>query len=158
MEFEPQESLVFLIRQTFFSFKKSVDCRLRAHGFEFSMEQGGILMHLWKKDGQSQGELAEFLGKDKTTIVRLIDSMEKSLLVVRIPSKNDRRINLIYLTNKGKEVQKEVMESLKETLHDSLESVSDQEEEIAKKVLKKMYSNLSPINNNSKTDNLDFSC
>lgn len=144
MKFNPQDTIGFLTRQAFFGIKNSINQKLRDYGFEFSMEQGGVLMRLWMKDGQSQVELTEFLGKDKTTIARLINNMEKSSLVVRIPSKTDKRINLIYLTTKGKEVQKAVMESLQKTIKEALQGIKKEEEEITKKVLKQMYSNLCP--------------
>lgn len=99
-------------------------------------------MCLWTKDGQSQTELAEFLGKDKTTVVRLIHTMEKSILVVRVPSKEDKRINLIYLTQKGKGVQQEVMKCIQQTLARALDGISTKDEETAKKVLKDMHKNL----------------
>lgn len=142
MDFKPQDSIGFLMRQAFWSIKNSMHQKLRQHGYKFTMEQGGALMRLWMKDGQSQTELAEFLGKDKTTIARLINSMEKSLLVVRIPGKEDKRINLIYLTQKGKEVQQEVMKCIQHTLNEALDGVSAKDEETSKKVLKKIYKNL----------------
>ena len=142
MDFKPQDSLGFLMRQAFSGLKNTIDHKLRKNGYTFTMEQGGALMRLWMKDGQSQVELAEILGKDKTTIARLINSMEKSLLVVRIPSKEDKRINLIYLTQKGKEVQKKVMASLQESLQEALKGVDKNEEEITKEVLKQVHQNL----------------
>lgn len=142
MEFKPQDSIGFLLRQSFWCIKNSMHAKLRAHGFDFTMEQGGALMRLWMKDGQSQVELAEFLGKDKTTIARLINSMEKSLLVVRVPSKEDKRINLIYLTQKGKEVQKVVMECIQATLKEAQKGVDEHELETTKKVLKQIANNL----------------
>lgn len=142
MSFNPKSTISFLTRQAFFGMKNGINQKLRAAGHDFTMEQGGALMRLLMKDGQSQIELSEFLGKDKTTIARLINSMEKSLLVVRVPSKEDKRINLIYLTNKGKDAQKAVVSSLQETLKEALQGVDKKEEEIAKKVLQKMHDNL----------------
>lgn len=142
MKFNPQDSIGFLMRQAFGAMKSSINHKLRKNGYSFTMEQGGALMHLWMKDGQSQVELTEALGSEKTSIARLINSMEKSLLVVRIPSKEDKRINLIYLTKKGKEVQSFVMKSVQETLQESLQGVNKKEEEITKKVLKQIQKNL----------------
>ena len=95
MEFKSQESIAFLLRQAFWGFKGVMNSKLKSLGHDFSMEQGGVLMRLGMNDGLPQNELAAFLGKDKTTIARLIDSMEKSLLVIRVASSVDKRIKLV---------------------------------------------------------------
>ena len=142
MEFKTQESIAFLLRQAFWGFKGVMNSKLKSLGHDFSMEQGGVLMRLGMNDGLPQNELAAFLGKDKTTIARLIDSMEKSLLVIRVASSVDKRIKLVYRTNKGKSVQKDVHSCIKETLGESLKGVSYEDEEITKKVLKRIFDNL----------------
>ena len=134
MDFKPQDTFGFLMRQAFWGMKSSMDQKLRDKGFDISMEQGGTLMRLFMKDGRSQGELAKFFGKDKTTIARLITNMEKSNLVVRIADKEDKRINLIYITKQGKEVQQVVMSCIIETLQEALKGVSKKDEETTKAV------------------------
>ena len=73
--------------------KKFNQCRL-----ESTIEQWSVLYHLWKQDGMSQQELCNATFRDKPSITRLVDNLEKLKLVKRVASKNDRRINLIYLT------------------------------------------------------------
>ena len=55
-------------------------------------------VHLWKEDGQSQQELCKATFRDKPSITRLVDNLEKLQLVKRVASTNDRRINRIFLT------------------------------------------------------------
>lgn len=50
------------------------------------------------KDGVTQQELCNATFKDKPSMTRLIDNMERQHLVVRISDKKDRRTNLIHLT------------------------------------------------------------
>ena len=58
---------------------------LRHAGYDVTCEQWSVLVNLGKKNGQSQQELAGLICKDKTSVTRLIDNMEKHSLVVRIP-------------------------------------------------------------------------
>lgn len=147
MSFKPEDSIGFLIGQSGRMIRSRIHQFLKQAGFEATMEQGGILMRLFYKDGQSQNELTNFLGKDKTTVARLIDVMEKSSLVVRVTDKNDKRSKQVYLTQKGKDMQVVVKESIIKTLEESLTDLPKEEIEIAKKVLRKIYENLNHHNN-----------
>ena len=68
----------------------------RKAGLDITIEQWSVLYHLWKEDGLSQLELGIRTFRDKASTTRLIDNLEKQELVVRIASKEDRRINLVY--------------------------------------------------------------
>ena len=70
----------------------------RQNGLEISPEQWTVLIFLWEKDGVTQQELCNATFKDKPSMTRLIDNMERQHLVVRISDKRDRRTNLIHLT------------------------------------------------------------
>ena len=54
-------------------------------------EQWTVLLSLWEKDGVTQQELCNETSKDKPSMTRLINNMEKMHLVVRIASKTDKR-------------------------------------------------------------------
>ena len=77
----------------------------RQNGLEITPEQWTVLIFLWEKDGVTQQELCNATFKDKPSMTRLIDNMERQHLVVRISDKKDRRTNLIHLTKDGKELE-----------------------------------------------------
>ena len=93
-------------------------------------------------DGQSQQQLCEATFRDKPSITRLVDNLEKLKLVKRVPSKDDRRSNLIYLTKEAEQLQEQTMELATQTLNEALEGVTNSQIEIAKEVLQKVYDNL----------------
>ncbi len=113
----------------------------RQNGLEISPEQWTVLLFLWKKDGVTQQELCNATFKDKPSMTRLIDNMERQHLVVRISDKNDRRTNLIYLTKTGKELEKNAGEIVDITLHEALNGVTLEELKIGQEVLKKIFIN-----------------
>ena len=76
----------------------------RQNGLEISPNNGQCLFFYGKKDGVTQQELCNATFKDKPSMTRLIDNMERQHLVVRISDKKDRRTNLIHLTKDGKGV------------------------------------------------------
>jgi DNA-binding MarR family transcriptional regulator len=111
-------------------------------GIEITIEQWSVLYHLWKQDGVSQQDLCKQSFRDKPSITRLVDNLEKLQLVKRVPANNDRRINLIYLTEASKKLQDETMNMASQTLNEALEGVSASDIEMCKAVLQKVYDNL----------------
>lgn len=107
-----------------------------------TIEQWSVLYHLWKQDGISQQDLCKATFRDKPSITRLVDNLEKAGLVKRIAAENDRRINRIYLTKQAQKLQQESMEIAEETLNEALEGVSPEKVEICKEVLQVVYDNL----------------
>ena len=89
-------------------------------GLNLTIEQWSVLYHLWKEDGKSQQELCNATFRDKPSITRLVDNLEKLNLVKRVASESDRRINLIYLTKQAQKLEEETMQLADETLNEAL--------------------------------------
>ncbi len=107
-----------------------------------TIEQWSVLYHLWKKDGISQQELCNATFRDKPSITRLVDNLERLSLVKRVASETDRRINLIYLTKIGQKLEEETMQLAEETLNEALITVPPDRIDICKEVLQLVYDNL----------------
>jgi DNA-binding MarR family transcriptional regulator len=114
----------------------------RLAGLEITIEQWSVLYHLWKQDGLSQQELCTRTFRDKPSITRLLDNLEKQKLVKRMPSKDDRRINLVCLTESAKLLQDKTIELANQTMDEALVGVGKNEIEIVKQVFQKVYDNL----------------
>ena len=114
----------------------------RLAGLEITIEQWSVLYHLWKQDGLSQQELCNRTFRDKPRITRLLDNLEKQKLVKRMPSKDDRRINLVCLTESAKLLQDKTIELANQTMDEALVGVGKNEIEIVKQVFQKVYDNL----------------
>jgi DNA-binding MarR family transcriptional regulator len=78
----------------------------------------------------------------KTTITRAIHNMEKDNLLVRIPSDKDKRVNLIYLTHKGKTLQDELVKSSGEIYLRAIQGITNSNLKATCKVLNKIIENL----------------
>jgi DNA-binding MarR family transcriptional regulator len=111
-------------------------------GLNLTIEQWSVLYHLWKEDGQSQQELCNATFRDKPSITRLVDNLEKLQLVKRVSSESDRRMNQIFLTRQAQKLQEQTMELAEETLNEALGSVPSEKIEMCKEVLQVVYDNL----------------
>ena len=114
----------------------------RQNGLEISPEQWTVLIFLWEKDGVTQQELCNATFKDKPSMTRLIDNLEKQQLVVRSPGVKDRRINLIHLTDKGRELEVATKPLVTAIMRTALDGFSDREVEMAGRMLTKVFGNL----------------
>ena len=111
-------------------------------GLNLTIEQWSVLYHLWKEDGKSQQDLCNATFRDKPSITRLVDNLEKLKLVKRVPSKDDRRMNMIVLTNEAKKLQDQAMDLASQTLNEALDGVPEDRIEVCKEVLQIVYDNL----------------
>ena len=116
--------------------------KFNSAGLNITIEQWSVLYHLWKQDGRSQQELCDATFRDKPSITRLVDNLEKLNLVKRVPSENDRRINLIYLTKNAQKLEEETMQIADDTLIEALRTVPPDRIDVCKEVLQIVYDNL----------------
>ncbi len=114
----------------------------RQNGVEITPEQWTVLLYLWKQDGVTQQELCNATFKDKPSMTRLIDNMERQHLVVRISDKADRRTNLIHLTKTGKELEERAYVIADQTLQEALKGITLDELSVSQEVLRKIFDNM----------------
>lgn len=121
---------------------RSLQKKFHAADVNITVEQWSVLYHLWKQDGMSQQDLCLATFRDKPSMTRLVDNLEKSGLVKRSASKYDRRKNLIHLTDKAHELEPICLKQVEATVTEALAGVSNGDIEVCKNVLKIVYENL----------------
>ena len=141
-QFKKSELYAFITGKASTAIARRMQKNFKQQGIDITIEQWSVLYHLWKEDGMSQQALCDATFRDKPSITRLVDNLEKLKLVKRVPSKEDRRINMIYLTTDAQKLQEQSMEVASQTLNDALDGVTHGQIEIAKEVLQKVYENL----------------
>jgi DNA-binding MarR family transcriptional regulator len=109
---------------------------------EITIEQWSVLYQLWKKDGLSQQELCLVTFRDKPSVTRLVDNLEKNELVKRTSHKTDRRKNVITLTQKALDLQEKTMVIANEVLNEALDGIPQEQVEMCKQALQIIYENL----------------
>ena len=118
------------------------------NNIDLSKEQWLVLKKLHDSDGLVQSELAFITDRSKTALTRMINTIEKKGYVKRVPSKSDKRLNYIFLTNEGKIVFKMSLPVLK-NLVENLQMGINQEDLIKTiEVLNKIQNNINKLHNN----------
>lgn len=140
--FKKGELYSFITGKASTAIARRLQKKFNAAGLNLTIEQWSVLYHLWKQDGISQQELCNATFRDKPSITRLVDNLEKLQLVKRVPSSSDRRMNMVYLTKQAQKLQEETMSLAEHTLNEALEGVPSDRIDVCKEVLQIVYDNL----------------
>lgn len=101
-----------------------------------------FLLELYINDGRNQEELSKILKIDKGTTARAIKKLEEEGYIIRCKDENDKRSNIIYLTEKGKDIKDNIYSVLDEWERKINEHLDDNERELMIDLLKKVCSNI----------------
>ena len=148
-QFKKGELYSFITGKASTAIARRLQKNFKQANLEITIEQWSVLYHLWKEDGLSQQQLCDATFRDKPSITRLVDNLEKLQLVKRVASIDDRRINMIYLTKTAQELQEQTMLVASQTLNEALAGVTNGQIEIAKEVLQMVYDNLAAPSSSS---------
>ncbi len=141
-QFRKGELYSFISGKASTAIARCLQKKFNARGLNITIEQWSVLYHLWKEDGQSQQELCNATFRDKPSITRLLDNLEKLNLVKRVPDESDRRINKVFLTRSAQKLEEQTMMMAEETLNEALEGVPPEHVELCRQVLQQVYNNL----------------
>lgn len=122
--------------------KKCFFDRLQNNGINITPEQFLVLDILWKEQSLSQQKIADIIQKDKNSVTKIIDSLEKKNLVIRVVDKNDRRINKIELTNEGMALEKITTKVAIDFMNDAVKDIDEKELDSFVNVMHKLKDNL----------------
>jgi DNA-binding MarR family transcriptional regulator len=137
-----EQNIVYLAGEFTHRFHRGLTAAFRRHGLNLTVEQFSILALLWYGDGINQQEISERLGRDKTTVARVLNTMEKHQLVRRVTDPRDTRGKLVTLTAKGKSLQKKAVTLSAQWYQKCVASLTAAEEKSGIAVLLKMMNSL----------------
>lgn len=99
-----QNSLAPYLGRTTKMLEHQIDDMLAKRGFNLTKMQFILLHKLHGQDGACQNDLAFSSNRNKSSLTRAINVLEKKQYIARIPSKKDKRRNQLFITKKGQEV------------------------------------------------------
>ena len=109
-------------------------------------EQFGILHVINMKNEMCvQQDLANMMGKDKSAILRLIDSLENKKLVIRVVDSTDRRKNCLHVTDLGKEIIQQYIDMEAQISQDLTAGISEEEMDTFYRVIAAIRKNAEAI-------------
>lgn len=116
--------------------------RLTEQEITITLEQLGLLHAISENKAEvAQQDMADLMNKDKSAILRLIDSLEKKRLVVRTNDPQDRRKNVLVVTQQGKSTLAKAVEISTELNEKLVEGISQSDIDTFFAVAEKIKSN-----------------
>jgi len=136
-----ESMLGFLVTGLSYLLRKHLISDLRRHDLDqgISIEEFPLLARVFERPGLSQSDLNRLTLKDKTTVTRLLASMEKKGLVARTPDPQDRRMRRVQLTENGEKLICAIIPrgmALKRELEDG---IPPREMEITLRTIRRLY-------------------
>lgn len=122
--------------------KQYIAVMLRKYGVPLTPEQFMLIDLLWNQGEMSQQELADQLQKDKNSVTKLVDAIEKKGFVVRKQNIKDRRSNTLVLTEKAEILKPEAKQKGISVLDNMLDGIDESELKAFLSTLRKLNANM----------------
>ena len=142
-EFPPRLSSGYLVRDAHRAFQRLLERRIAPYGV--TRGQWYFLRVLWSHDGLSQRQLSARVGMMEPTTVIALRSMEKSGLIQRERSNDDRRKVRVLLTAKAKRLRNELLAVARGITDASEGGIASRDLAAFRRVIARMTANLDRI-------------
>lgn len=120
--------------------RKNYSSELRKLNLHIGQELA--LHYLWKEDGITQATLRHKIGSEASTVSNMIRKLEEDGIVYREKSSEDNRATNIFLTEKGKALQKPIEQMWRDHEQKLLNNLADEELLLLRRLLMQMDYNL----------------
>ena len=107
--------------------KQFIAAKLRQKNVPLTPEQFLLIDLLWNQGPMSQQQLADQMQKDKNSVTKLVDAIERKGFVLRQQNAFDRRSNTLVLTEKALELRDDAKQKGISILDEMLEGISEAE-------------------------------
>lgn len=135
-------SLILELNRIFDGFLK---VEMRKNGMKSSYRH--LLCPLAIKDGVTQLDLVKASHLKAPTVSTTLRNMEEDGLVSRETDKDDARATRVYITDKGKAIDKKMRESVESITKTFLKGVPESERKTVSEILMKVYNNVKDAGN-----------
>ena len=139
------DSFGFLIVKAGRLIENRLRMNFESENIDITPQQWSVLTYLWNNEGIAQQNLADAFSKDKTSVTRLLNNMERNGFIIRKPGTKDKRNKNIYLTEKSKLLKETSIKIAEETLAETLDGIDYAKLKTSKQVLKEVCENIEPL-------------
>lgn len=102
---------------------------------------GDILVSLFKQEEMTMTEIANKIHRDRSTVTTLVNKLMKLGYIKSKKNPEDSRSSIIYLTTKGKALEKDFKEISDKIFQKEYKGIDESEKEIFYRVLNKIHEN-----------------
>jgi len=126
---------------------------LSRNDINLTPEQYLVMDILWDAGVLSQQAIADVIQKDKNSVTKFIDSLEKKGLVYRAVNKKDRRINDMIVSDEGMKLTSKTTEVAINMMRNVLKDIKEEDLISFDKVMNQIKNNIDKADNSQQHDN-----
>lgn len=115
---------------------------LTKNDINLTPEQYLVMDILWDEEMLSQQAIADIIQKDKNSVTKFIDSLEKKGLVYRSVNKKDRRVNNIMVSEEGMKLKVKTTEVAINVMRNVLKDIKEEDLLAFDKVMNQIKDNI----------------
>ncbi|MGR5337091.1 MarR family winged helix-turn-helix transcriptional regulator [Vibrio gigantis] len=124
------------------SLKRQMSEQIESLDSEIAPMNIRVMKIITKKSPCTAIDIAHYLNRDKAQVTRLVNALINQELVKKSPNPEDKRSQLLILTDKGQEVMSKVSDLDRDMLKRMTKGMTEDELEQFRKIAKKMAQNL----------------
>lgn len=133
--------LGYLLGQSMRIFRQKLTSTFKENKIELSLEYFLILLQLQNQENVTQQDISNQLQRDKSIVLRQVNTLLDKRIVVRLPDKIDKRKKNLILTQKGYELLLEAKEISRKLSDELLAGLTETEINTFLKVLQTIQAN-----------------
>ncbi|MCK3686419.1 MarR family transcriptional regulator [Maribellus sp. YY47] len=140
-----EKSITYLLGQTFNLIRLKLKENFKEINIDMTLEQYVMLNLINLKDDLTQQDLANHFQKDKSLILRHVNTLINDSYVDRKTDDTDKRKKILILTPKGKEVLLLLKNIAGKLSDDLMVGVTEKEKEVFESVIVKIQNNTGQV-------------
>lgn len=137
-----KDQIIFLMSRIQRKANRFLAREMRTHHAGLAVSHGEILGALMVRGPITMSEIAEIIGKDKSTITALVNKLIRMGYVDRRKEGADQRFTVLLLTPKGQALKPAFFSISRKLRARAYRDIADEERETLVRLLTKLYENL----------------
>lgn len=121
---------------------QQLDILFRQHKIELTADQYRLMHLLWTRNGAHQEYYARKLGRDRSALTRMLDTLEEKGYLERVDDRQDQRAKMVFLKTLGKQLEEQVEQCANEVLLQMWDGIASEEREQLNDFLNRLLHNI----------------
>jgi len=137
-----EKAISFAIQHAYERVRITLYREFHDSGLAITPEQWIVLVLLWERDERTPSELSEATLRDRPTMTRLLDTMERNGLVTRTPLPGDGRGRVVRLTHQGRKLRAPLTARARRIVKRLERGISESDLRTTRRTLTRIFENL----------------
>ena len=136
------KAIAFAIQQAYERIRITLYREFHDRGLAITPEQWVVLVLLWERDARTPSELSEATLRDRPTMTRILDTMERNRLVTRSIRATDKRGRVVRLTRRARALRVPLTAGARRIVSRLERGITEADLRVTRRTLQRIFANL----------------